>query len=101
MRERVPGHELGRLKTLFRAFRDVAWEHDEARNDYHRLAAEAREHLAIVEALLAGDRQAAVAAMARHIRCRRRVLVPGACPTARARTVRTRRPFPSQTESMK
>ena len=26
--------EIGRLKILFRVFRDVAWEHDEARNDY-------------------------------------------------------------------
>src|SRR5262245_61611402 len=60
--------ELGRLKTLFRAFRDVSWEHDEARNDYHRLAEEAGEHLAIVEALLAGDPKAAARAMARHIR---------------------------------
>ena len=60
--------EIGRLKILFRAFRDVAWEHDEARNDYRRLAEEAREHLAIVEALLAGDRRRAVRAMARHIR---------------------------------
>jgi DNA-binding GntR family transcriptional regulator len=60
--------ELGRLKTLFRAFRDAAWEHEEARNDYGRLAVEAREHLAIVEALLAGDRRAASAAMTRHIR---------------------------------
>jgi DNA-binding GntR family transcriptional regulator len=60
--------ELGRMKTLFRAFRDVAWEHDSARNDYHRLAEEAVEHLAIVEALLAGDPKAAAHAMARHIR---------------------------------
>lgn len=60
--------ELGRLKTLFRAFRDAAWEHEEARNDYGRLAVEAREHLAIVEALLAVDRRAASAAMTRHIR---------------------------------
>jgi DNA-binding GntR family transcriptional regulator len=60
--------ELGRLKLLFRAFRDVAWAHDEARNDYHRLAEEAHEHLAIVEGLLAGDSRAAVRAMARHIR---------------------------------
>jgi DNA-binding GntR family transcriptional regulator len=62
------GKELGRLKTLFRAFRDVAWDRDEARNDFHRLAEEAREHLAIVEALLAGDPKAAARAMARHIR---------------------------------
>ena len=48
-------HEIGRLKKLFRAFRDVAWEHDEARNDYRRLAQESGEHLAIVEALRAGD----------------------------------------------
>jgi DNA-binding GntR family transcriptional regulator len=60
--------ELSRLKVLFRAFRDVAWEHDSARNDYHRLAEEAREHLAIVEALLAGDARAAARAMAHHIR---------------------------------
>lgn len=60
--------ELTRLKTLFRAFRDVAWAHDAACNDFHRLAEEAHEHLAIVEALLAGNRQAAAKAMARHIR---------------------------------
>jgi DNA-binding GntR family transcriptional regulator len=60
--------ELGRLKILFRAFRDVSWERDEARNDFHRLAEEAGEHLAIVEALLAGDARAAAHAMARHIR---------------------------------
>jgi DNA-binding GntR family transcriptional regulator len=60
--------ELSRLKTLFRAFRDVAWQHDEARNDFHRLGEEAHEHLAIVEALLAGDAKAAARAMARHIR---------------------------------
>ena len=39
----------------------MAWECEEARNDYRRLAAEAHEHLAIVEALLAGDRRAASA----------------------------------------
>jgi DNA-binding GntR family transcriptional regulator len=60
--------EIGRLKMLFRAFRDMAWAHDEARNDYHRLAEEAREHLAIVEGLLAGDARQAGRAMARHIR---------------------------------
>ena len=37
--------ELSRLKTLFRAFRDVAWAHDEARNDSRRLAEESHEHL--------------------------------------------------------
>jgi DNA-binding GntR family transcriptional regulator len=60
--------EIARLKTLFRAFRDVAWQHDEARNDFHRVAEEAHEHLAIVEALLAGDGKSASKAMARHIR---------------------------------
>ncbi|MBI3412178.1 MAG: GntR family transcriptional regulator [Planctomycetes bacterium] len=59
--------EISRLKTLFRAFRDVAWQRDEARNDTHRLADECDEHLAIVEALLARDAKAAVKAMARHI----------------------------------
>lgn len=59
--------ELGRLKTLFRAFRDVAWAHDEARHDYHRLLEESREHLAIVQAVAAGDGRAASLAMSRHI----------------------------------
>lgn len=59
--------ELSRLKMLFRAFRDVAWEKDEARSDSHRLAEEAGEHLAIVEALLAGNSKDAAKAMARHI----------------------------------
>ena len=60
--------EIARLKALFRAFRDVAWERSAERNDFHRLAEEAREHLAIVEALLAGDAKTAARAMARHIR---------------------------------
>ncbi len=60
-------HELGRLKDLFRAFRDAAWDHSESNNDLHRLAAESSEHLEIVDALLAGNRPAAVRAMAGHI----------------------------------
>lgn len=60
--------ELARLRTLFRAFRDVTYEQHEARNDSRRLAEEAHEHLAIVEALIANDAPAAVAAMARHLR---------------------------------
>jgi DNA-binding GntR family transcriptional regulator len=60
--------EIGRLKTLFRAFRDVAWERDQERHDYHRLAEESREHLAIVDALLSNDGKEAARAMARHIR---------------------------------
>jgi DNA-binding GntR family transcriptional regulator len=60
--------ELGRLKILFRAFRDLSYTRHEARNDHRRLAAEAREHLDIVEALLAGDARAASRAMSRHIR---------------------------------
>ncbi|HEX5105663.1 MAG TPA: GntR family transcriptional regulator [Pirellulaceae bacterium] len=60
--------ELARLKTLFRSFRDVSWAYAQARSDFRRLAGEAREHLAIVEALLAGDGKAAARAMSRHIR---------------------------------
>jgi DNA-binding GntR family transcriptional regulator len=59
--------ELSRLKILFRAFRDVSYTRHEERNDLRRLTEEAHEHLAIVEALLAGDKQAAARAMARHI----------------------------------
>jgi hypothetical protein len=53
---------------LFRAFRDVSWAYERSRNDYRRLAGEAREHLAIVEALLADDPKAAARAMSHHIR---------------------------------
>jgi DNA-binding GntR family transcriptional regulator len=60
--------EISRLKAVFRVFRDVAWEFSEARNDFHRLAEEAHEHMAIVAALLAGDAKAAGRAMAHHIR---------------------------------
>lgn len=59
--------ELSRLKILFRVFRDVSWECDEVQNDFHRLSDESSEHLAIVEALAAGDRRGAVQAMSRHI----------------------------------
>ncbi len=60
--------EIARLKILFRAFRDVAWEHEEARNDFHRIAVEAQEHLAVIRSLTDGNTQAAARAMARHIR---------------------------------
>jgi DNA-binding GntR family transcriptional regulator len=60
--------ELSRLKLLFRAFRDVSWAYDKARSDYRRLAGECREHLAIVEALLADKPRDAAQAMSRHIR---------------------------------
>lgn len=61
-------NELGRLKVLFRAFRDVTYARDETRFLSGRFEAEAREHLAIIEALLTEDRKAAVRAMSRHIR---------------------------------
>src|SRR5205085_654148 len=32
--------ELGRLTFLFRAFRDMAWEHVETHDDFHRVAEE-------------------------------------------------------------
>jgi DNA-binding GntR family transcriptional regulator len=60
--------EISRLTILFRAFRDVAWEREQARNDLRRIPEEAKEHLAVVEALLAGDRAGAARAMGRHIR---------------------------------
>src|SRR5206468_512437 len=60
--------ELARLKTLFRAFRDVTWDLELAVRDFHRIAVEAREHLAITDALLARDARAANRAMAAHIR---------------------------------
>lgn len=59
--------EIGRLKVLFRAFRDAAWAKEEVRNESQRIAEEAREHLAIIDALAADDRRSAVSAMSRHI----------------------------------
>lgn len=61
-------NEIGRLKTLFRAFRDVSWEHDQQHNDLQRLAEESHEHLAIIDALTAEDRRHAARLMSRHIR---------------------------------
>ncbi|MBS0201845.1 MAG: GntR family transcriptional regulator [Planctomycetes bacterium] len=61
-------NELNRLKILFRTFRDVSWEHDSERQDYHRLTEESHEHLAIVDALLAENRTESARAMSRHIR---------------------------------
>uniref|UniRef100_A0A7C4QRP4 GntR family transcriptional regulator n=1 Tax=Schlesneria paludicola TaxID=360056 RepID=A0A7C4QRP4_9PLAN len=61
-------HELNRLKLLFRAFRDAAWEHDHAQRNYERLPEEVREHLEIVDNLRSGRRREAVLAMSRHIR---------------------------------
>ena len=84
--------EIGRLTTLFRAFRDVAWEREAARNDDRRLATEAREHLAIVESLLVGDRRQASRAMAKHIKsgmkywCRALPESPGDAAKVRAQT---------------
>lgn len=60
-------NELGRLKLLFRAFRDLAWEQRVADNDYRRLVEEAHEHLRIVDALSTGNRHEAARAMSRHI----------------------------------
>jgi DNA-binding GntR family transcriptional regulator len=60
--------ELARLRTLYQAFRDVTWDLEQARSDFHRIGVEAGEHLAITAALLARDGRAAVRAMTAHIR---------------------------------
>jgi DNA-binding GntR family transcriptional regulator len=60
--------ELGRLKMLFRAFRDAAWDERIAIDDFYRFNEEAGEHLEIVEALIDGNARRASQAMARHIR---------------------------------
>jgi DNA-binding GntR family transcriptional regulator len=66
------GKEIGRLTFLFRAFRDVIWTQADKRHDDHLPAEESREHLAIVNALLAGDPKQAARAMARHLRSEER-----------------------------
>jgi DNA-binding GntR family transcriptional regulator len=84
------GKEITRLKTLFRAFRDLAWEHDTSHNDFRRVAEETGEHLAIVEALLAGDRRRAARAMSHHIRSGARYwtrVLPPAAPATNGSAV--------------
>lgn len=80
--------EIARLKAVFRAFRDVGWELEEARNDYHRVGMEADEHLALLEALSRGSAEEAAQAMAKHIRSGQEywgrvisALNPGASPS--------------------
>ena len=68
MRQQPPGERTGPAQDALPAFRDVAWEHDQAKNDYHRIAEEGHEHLAIVEVLLENDGKSASKAMASHIR---------------------------------
>lgn len=65
---RLLAMEIGRLKVLFRALRDAAWDERIALNDFFRFAEEAGEHLEIVEALIAGDAKRASRAMSKHIR---------------------------------
>jgi len=64
---RFLANELNRLKILFRAFRDVSYTQHKARNDFRQLAAETREHLAIVAALQENDRHTARRAMLEHL----------------------------------
>lgn len=59
--------ELERMKLLFRAFRDASWNMSAVNGDHYRLTEEADEHLAIVEALIAGEPERASHAMANHI----------------------------------
>lgn len=95
--------ELARLKTLFRTYRDVAWQREEARNDFHRIAVEAHEHLAVLQALIADDDKGAARAMARHIRSGEkywsRVTIHLGDPATESQTVRTRRPPNSPTRT--
>jgi DNA-binding GntR family transcriptional regulator len=60
--------ELDRLKLLFRTFRNLYWEQIDWQRDFRRVARDSKEHLAIVEALLAGHARDASRVMARHIR---------------------------------
>jgi DNA-binding GntR family transcriptional regulator len=59
-------YEIGRYKVLFRALRDVRHQRRQSRADYQQMEENA-EHLAVVEALLADQKDEAAAAMARHI----------------------------------
>jgi DNA-binding GntR family transcriptional regulator len=60
--------ELNRLKVLFRTFRDVFYTQHLASGSLTRLNEEAFEHLAITQALAAGEPRAAAKAMNDHLR---------------------------------
>jgi DNA-binding GntR family transcriptional regulator len=60
--------EITRLKILFRAYRDMAWENVSAKDDYTRIPQEAVEHTAILAALADRNAAAAAQAMSRHIK---------------------------------
>ena len=59
--------ELERFSLLFRSLRDASWVKASPAIERNRLAEEAAEHEKIVDALLLGDRRAALAAMKMHI----------------------------------
>jgi DNA-binding GntR family transcriptional regulator len=59
-------YEIGRYKVLFRALRDVRHQRRQSRADFQQME-ENSEHLAIVEALLADQKDEAAVAMSRHI----------------------------------
>ncbi len=92
--------ELGRLKMLFRAFRDLSWEHDKSHNDFHRLKEEADQHLAIVESLIANDRKGSAVAMSKHILSGRKYWsrsMPS--PANSPQAPRSRGPLPGRTSA--
>ena len=60
--------ELNRLQTLFRTFRDVTWDLELARRDFHRIAVEATNTWRSPTRCSAGDARAAARAMTAHIR---------------------------------
>lgn len=61
--------ELKRLKGLFRALRDLAWQaHVQEKPSLQRVHQETKEHRLIMHYLLAGDGRMAARAMARHIK---------------------------------
>ncbi|MGL4512721.1 MAG: GntR family transcriptional regulator [Lacipirellulaceae bacterium] len=61
-------NELDRLMAFVRIIRDAAWARLAEQRDLKRVAEESAEHLAIVEALLDNDPDAASEAMLTHLR---------------------------------
>jgi DNA-binding GntR family transcriptional regulator len=59
--------EIVRYKVLFRAFRDVTYAKGNDAVDFQHMVQENADHLAIAEALAAGDGRAAAKAMSKHI----------------------------------
>jgi DNA-binding GntR family transcriptional regulator len=93
------GYEIKRYLSLFRSMRNISHLRDSMEN--YRRSNDVPEHLQIVEALIAGNRQRAADAMDRHIRSITSVLTDLVFPQSAAKAMTDRRSRRSRKAKMK